>query len=295
MLLAAANDDGCRFGHHCCRRTSPNSIKHKVNKNILISTFIYWFYQNPSTAALERTCARLPTTQTVWIHRTQVAGGVSGSITMVVVFVGCLCCCGRTHDITSSSYVKFGIKITLRWGQQHYFLLHLGVHHTNKLLMNHWVFLWIIEFLLKNICIPMWPLQDLHDSLSVWWIQANRGCTTEAVLCHGQGIFCIVWYISLYLDRLLVILTEGELLWGDSSITITGFDLIPPQALKNLSTPCCSHVGYVLHRYIGRYVSTRDQRGNWICFQWKSTYVGINWHGCPLKASINDSINGLRH
>jgi hypothetical protein len=38
--LAAANDDGCRFGHHYCRQTSPNSIKHKVDKNILISTFI---------------------------------------------------------------------------------------------------------------------------------------------------------------------------------------------------------------------------------------------------------------
>jgi hypothetical protein len=34
------------------------------------------------------------------------AGGASGSTTMVVVFVGCLCCCGLTHDITSSLYVK---------------------------------------------------------------------------------------------------------------------------------------------------------------------------------------------
>ncbi len=38
----------------------------------------------------------------------------SGSITMVVVFVGCLCCCGWTRDVTSSSYVKNGTKITLR-------------------------------------------------------------------------------------------------------------------------------------------------------------------------------------
>ena len=64
------------------------------------------------------------------------------------------------------------------------------------------------------------------------------GCATEAVLCHGQGstrytIFCIVWYISLYLDRLLVILIEGELLWGDSGITVAGFDVPYRPGFKN--------------------------------------------------------------
>ncbi len=88
MFWASADDNGYRFGHHCCRGTSLNSIKHKVNKNILISTLINWFYQNPSTAALEWTCARPPTTRTVWIHWIHAAGGVSGSITMVVV---CVC------------------------------------------------------------------------------------------------------------------------------------------------------------------------------------------------------------
>ncbi len=37
-LYAAANEDECHFGYHCCWRTRPNSIKYKVNKNILIST-----------------------------------------------------------------------------------------------------------------------------------------------------------------------------------------------------------------------------------------------------------------
>ncbi len=78
----------------------------------------------------------------------------------------------------------------------------------------------------------------------------------------GSTIFCIVWYILLYLDRLQVVLIEGGLLHGDSSITVAGFDVIPPQALKIPSTPCCSHIGYMLLRYIGRYVSTRDQHGN---------------------------------
>jgi hypothetical protein len=30
------------------------------------------------------------------------------------VFVGCLCSCGWTRDVTSSSYVKNDTKITLR-------------------------------------------------------------------------------------------------------------------------------------------------------------------------------------
>ncbi len=29
MFWAPANDDGCCFGYHCCRQTSPNSIKHR--------------------------------------------------------------------------------------------------------------------------------------------------------------------------------------------------------------------------------------------------------------------------
>ncbi len=29
MLLAVTNDNGCCFGHHCCRWACPNSIKHR--------------------------------------------------------------------------------------------------------------------------------------------------------------------------------------------------------------------------------------------------------------------------
>jgi hypothetical protein len=38
------------------------------------------------------------------------AGGASGSINMVVVFVGCFCCCGWTRDVTRPLYVKIGTK-----------------------------------------------------------------------------------------------------------------------------------------------------------------------------------------
>jgi hypothetical protein len=53
-------------------------------------------------------------TWAAWIHRLHTAGGARGSITMVVMVVVCLCCCGWTCDVTSSSYVKNGTKITLR-------------------------------------------------------------------------------------------------------------------------------------------------------------------------------------
>jgi hypothetical protein len=49
-----------------------------------------------------------------WYHRIHTSGGVSGSIAMVVVFAGCLCCCGLTRDVTSSLYVKYGIKNYLK-------------------------------------------------------------------------------------------------------------------------------------------------------------------------------------
>jgi hypothetical protein len=35
MFWASANDNGCRFGHHCCQRMSPNSIKYKVDKKYI--------------------------------------------------------------------------------------------------------------------------------------------------------------------------------------------------------------------------------------------------------------------
>jgi hypothetical protein len=78
----------------------------------------YKFLHNfiSSRAASDKIRARPPARQAAWIHQIHAAGGASGSITMVVVFVGCLRCCGWTCDVTSSLYVKNGIKITLRLG-----------------------------------------------------------------------------------------------------------------------------------------------------------------------------------
>jgi hypothetical protein len=70
----------------------------------------------PFNNGLKNECARPPATRAAWYHQIHAAGGASSSITMVVVFVGCLCCCGWTHDVTRPSYVKNGTKITLRRG-----------------------------------------------------------------------------------------------------------------------------------------------------------------------------------
>ncbi len=51
---------------------------------------------------------------------------------MVLVFVGCLCCCGWTRDVTSSLYVKNGTKNNLKMRLTRYFLIHVGVHHTGN-------------------------------------------------------------------------------------------------------------------------------------------------------------------
>ena len=37
--------------------------------------------------ALERTCARPPTPEAIWVHQIHAAGGASGSNTMVILFV----------------------------------------------------------------------------------------------------------------------------------------------------------------------------------------------------------------
>ncbi len=90
-ILAASDDNGSRFGHHCWRRTSPNSIKHRGQNNKLISTYIYWIYWIALAAASEQTCARPPTPQAAWVHQIHVAGGVSGSTTMAMVIGRWLC------------------------------------------------------------------------------------------------------------------------------------------------------------------------------------------------------------
>ena len=56
-------------------------------------------------------------------------------------------------------------------------------------------------------------------------------------------LYCMV---HIVVSRLVVgsFTIEGELLRGDSDITVAGFDVRPLQALKILSTPCCSQIGY---------------------------------------------------
>ncbi len=112
ILWTATNSNGCHFGHHCCRRMNPNSIKHEVNKIMLISKLIYWIKQNPLASASGSICARLPAPWVTWIHWIHAAGGASGSTTMVVMFI--VLCCGCVLR-SNSSYIKKYQIITLRY------------------------------------------------------------------------------------------------------------------------------------------------------------------------------------
>ncbi len=64
----------------------------EVNRNKLITTLIYDFYYNSSSAALTNPSSGSPAHSVILIHQIHVAGGASRSATMVVVFAVCLCC-----------------------------------------------------------------------------------------------------------------------------------------------------------------------------------------------------------
>ena len=124
ILLAAAGDNGRRFGHHCHRWTSPNSIKQEASINKLISTLIQGIYQIASTAALERTCAMPPTPQAAWVHQIHATGGASGSNTMVMLFVMMFVLFVRFLTCDSS------VVLVVRTFQRCYKVSHPVSHHT---------------------------------------------------------------------------------------------------------------------------------------------------------------------
>ncbi len=68
------------------------------------------------SAALENICTRPPATWAAWICRIHAPGGASGSITMEVIFVVCLCCCGWTQHhglIVCKKWYKNNFKMRL--------------------------------------------------------------------------------------------------------------------------------------------------------------------------------------
>jgi hypothetical protein len=58
--------------------------------------------------ALERICARPPTPQAAWVYQIHTAGGVSGSNTMVMLFVMVFVL--FVHFLTRNLSVVFGIR-----------------------------------------------------------------------------------------------------------------------------------------------------------------------------------------
>ncbi len=62
------------------------------------------FYVNSSSAASANALDGLPTHLVVWMHQNSVAGGASGSTTMVTVFVPVFVCCSCCLTVSSSLY-----------------------------------------------------------------------------------------------------------------------------------------------------------------------------------------------
>jgi hypothetical protein len=94
----------------------PKSIEHRGQYKYIDSYINLMNLCKSFNSSLRKHMGKAACHQAAWIHQIHAAGGASSSITMVVVFVGCLCCCGLTCGVTRSSYVKNWTKITLRWG-----------------------------------------------------------------------------------------------------------------------------------------------------------------------------------
>ncbi len=64
--------------------------------------------------ALDNICARPPATRVAWIHLIHAAGGASGLITMVVMFVVCLCCVFGPSLITCKKVQEHNLKAQVK-------------------------------------------------------------------------------------------------------------------------------------------------------------------------------------
>ena len=87
MLSAIAGNNGRHFGHNCCRRASKIS---KKNRGQQIYTNFYINLMNPLKPfdrGFRKICTRTPSPQVASIYPIHAARGVSGSNTMVMVFV----------------------------------------------------------------------------------------------------------------------------------------------------------------------------------------------------------------
>jgi hypothetical protein len=110
MLLAVTDDNERHFGHHCCWRASPISIKHRGQHKLIIFYIKFMILLKLVDCGVEKICGRPSAPPAAWIHQIHAAGGASGAITMVMVFVRSLCfLCGFrlvTYQL-DSSYLCF--------------------------------------------------------------------------------------------------------------------------------------------------------------------------------------------
>jgi hypothetical protein len=93
VVWAAANNNGSRFGHHCCRRTSPDLIKHGGRHKNINFYFNLYNQLNHFNSGLGTNLPKAAQPSGGVICQIHAAEGARGSTTMVVMFVVCLCCC----------------------------------------------------------------------------------------------------------------------------------------------------------------------------------------------------------
>jgi hypothetical protein len=80
-------------------------------------------------------CARPPATRAACIHQIHIAGGASGSITMVVMFVVCLCCVFGLSLIVCKKVPEYNRKVQklpyYKFSRR-YLVPHIGLHRTRR-------------------------------------------------------------------------------------------------------------------------------------------------------------------
>ena len=115
LFLAAADDNGLCFGHHCCWRMSPILTLQGEQQKVYNYFFNSMNLLNCcSTVVTEKILARPPTPPPAWHHPIHVTStrGAGDSANMMMMFVACLCCVLWSHLV-----VEYRNILLVRQGQ----------------------------------------------------------------------------------------------------------------------------------------------------------------------------------
>jgi hypothetical protein len=106
MFWPPADNDGCRFSHHCRQGMSLDLIKHGGRHKHINIYFNLKNQLNYFNGSLGTNLCKASQPSGGMDSSNHAAGGTGGSTTMVVVFIGLVVFCGWTCNLTSTLYVK---------------------------------------------------------------------------------------------------------------------------------------------------------------------------------------------